>query len=189
MHSCDHDIVSPIQRRINEVGDPWDDNAEHHRLHILLDQQHAQSAYGSTILNPSIAPMSEAGISQPSNKSVASAQAAKKAEAAVQLVAKEAELMAIESEEAKKVQLERSIEVQRLEIRKPDARKEIKVIQARMDTYIRELKNLPNSESNQLPVIANPRTSSPTPIRASTVLKANIQPPVRQDYSTLAQAL
>ena len=201
-----HDIVSLMQHRISEIGEPWDDHVEHHRLHILLDQQYAHSAYGSTILNLSIAPMSEAGNSQKSNKSVVSTLAAKKAEAAAQLAAKEAEMKAIENEEAKKVQLERSIEAQRLEIRKLDAQKEIKVTQARMNAYNRELKNLTANESNQLPVIANPRTSSPTPIRASTVLNpnalpycptqqptslnaANIQPPAGQDYSTLAQAL
>ena len=176
MDSCTavtHDIVSLIQHTISEVGDPWDDHAEHHHLHILLDQQYAHSACGSTILNPSIAPMSEAGNRQQSNKSVASTLVAKKAEAAVQLAAKEAELKAIENEQAKKVRLERSIEAQRLEIRKLDAQKEINVTQARMNAYNRELENLTTNESNPLPVIANPRTSSPTPITASNVLNPN----------------
>ena len=73
--------------------------------YCLINSTHT-SAYGSSaILNPSIAPMSEAANSQQSNKSVASTLTAKKAEAAAQLAAKEAELKAIENEEAKKVQL------------------------------------------------------------------------------------
>ena len=151
MDSCTavtHDIVSLIQHRISEVGDPWDDHAEHHRLYILFDQQYAHSAYGSTILNPSIAPMSQVGNSRQSNKAVTSTLAAKKAEAAAHLAAKEAELKAIENEEAKKVQVERSIEAQRLESRKLDAQKKIKVTQVRMNAYNRELENLTTNEAN-----------------------------------------
>ena len=48
------DIKALLQHRVTEAEDNWDDHRERERLHSLLDQECAQSVYGS-LLNPSIA--------------------------------------------------------------------------------------------------------------------------------------
>ena len=69
---------------------------------------YAHSAYGATILRPSIAPASVAG-SRHTNKSDLSSIAAKRADTAGQLAAQKAELQAIDEQEPQRATLEQEI--------------------------------------------------------------------------------
>ena len=137
MDSCSavtKDIVLLIQHRISEVGEHWDDTAERLRLHTLLDRDYAHSAYGASILRPSIASASIAS-SHHTNKSELSSIAAKRADTAAQLAAQRAELQAIDEQESQRATLER-------EIKRLDTQKQIKVTEAKLNVYAQEFVSL-----------------------------------------------
>ena len=209
------DVISLMQHRLTEVDEEWDERAERLRLHSLLDRNYAQSVYGS-LLQTSTAPSAITVRSQWSHKSEKSSIAAKRAETAAQLAAKQAKLEATEEEDAARAKLKQSIEVQRHEIKRLETQKEIKVTKAKMDVYDKELEHLDQHNSEDMPqprptpnavpeVITSPpvgllRPECPEFIpgqSAETTAWSPQQPadssvqksPQQSDYTSLAQAL
>ncbi len=173
------DLNSLMQHRLVEVGDEWNDKAERLRLHSLLDREYAQSVYGTTLLNPSIA-SSEPGRSYKSGRSQVSVIATKRTEAAAELAAKEAELKAMEEEESEKAKLEQTIEAQRRQIKWLETQREIKVTRARMNVYDQEMGNLTRDSHPSVNQIPDPRmitTTSVTPAAANSNMHQTIAIP------------
>ncbi len=136
------DVTSLLQHRLTEVGEEWNDQEERQRLHSLLDREYAQSIYGS-LLNHSIAVSSHStGRSHRSHKSDVPSIAAKRADTAAELAAKEAELRAIEEAGAEKARLEH-------QLKRLETQKEIRVAKAKMSVYDKELTHLMGNESEK----------------------------------------
>ena len=161
------DVTSLLQHRLTEVGEEWNDQAERQRLHSLLDREYAQSIYGS-LLNHSIAVSSySTGRSYRSNKSDAPSIAAKRADTAAELAAKEAELRAIEEAGAEKARLEQ-------QLKRLETQTEIRVAKAKMSVYDKELEHLtrnegenPNGKPDQISHLGLTQTPGP---KVSTAL-------------------
>ena len=111
------DVISLMHHHLMEVGEEWDERAEQLHLHSLLDRDYAHSVYGS-LLQTSTAPSAITAQSQRSHKSETSSVAAKRAETAALLAAKQAELKAMEEEDAARAKLEQFIQVQRHEMKR-----------------------------------------------------------------------
>ncbi|XP_076858013.1 uncharacterized protein LOC143512031 [Brachyhypopomus gauderio] len=126
------DIVKIAYERIAGVDGEF--NAEHEkgRLQELLDHVYAHSIYGSVISQRS----SKSGL-----HSIASSVVAKRADAAADLAAKEAEYeMLLEERKHREIieQQQRALEVQRHELERLQAERELKAARARLEAYNEE---------------------------------------------------
>lgn len=132
------DIVKIAFERISGIDGEFDSDAAKTRLHELLNRDYARSIYGSTA-SPS---------SQHSSKvySQHSFIAAKRADAAADLAAKEAEYEVLLEEEKQKEKIQlleeqqrRELEAQKRELERLKAEKDIRVARARFTTYDQEV--------------------------------------------------
>ncbi|KAL7872550.1 hypothetical protein SRHO_G00075330 [Serrasalmus rhombeus] len=174
------DIVKIAYERIVEVDGEF--NAEHEkgRLQELLNCDYAHSVYGSVVSKKS---------SKSSLYSATSLVVAKRAEAAAELAAREAEFeMLIEEEKQleKIEQQQRALEAQRRELERLQAEKELKAARARVEAYEQEATresviNISTNLSNRFK-----RETITTPPKAVSHSKETASPLV--EVSLLAQA-
>lgn len=191
------DIVKIAFERISGIDGEFDSDAAKTRLHELLNRDYARSIYGSTA-SPS---------SQHSSKvySQHSFIAAKRADAAADLAAKEAEYEVLLEEEKQKEKIQlleeqqrRELEAQKRELERLKAEKDIRVARARFTTYDQEVMQEASVHSadqrstrEQQHVYPEQPVSSaliqqPTNVTVAASVTAS---PTRTDVSYLAQAV
>jgi len=132
------DIVKIAFERISGIDGEFDSEEVKQRLHELLQRDYAHSIYGSTASRSS--KNSSKGSSQHSVIAV------KRADAAAELAAKEAEYEVLLKEERQKVKIQlleeqqrRELEAQKLELERLKAEKDIRAARARFTTYDQEI--------------------------------------------------
>ena len=132
------DIVKIAFERISGIDGEFDSEEVKQHLHELLQRDYAHSIYGSTASRSS--KNSSKGSSQHSVIAV------KRADAAAELAAKEAEYEVLLKEERQKVKIQlleeqqrRELEAQKLELERLKAEKDIRAARARFTTYDQEI--------------------------------------------------
>lgn len=157
-----HDIIKIIYERITGVDGDFDAERERGRLRELLEHDYARSIYGSSTAHSSV-----------SHHSSASYLASKRADAAAELAAKEAEYRVVQEERKQKERMKaleekhkKEMESQKSELERIQAEKEVEAARARLEAYNRELTQTGDvqlSRSEQVSPSSTPRppTSSP----------------------------
>lgn len=132
------DIIKVAYERISGI-DEFDSEQAKHRLRELLESSYARSIYGSTVTR-----ISHRSTTQLSHHTVSSLGTSKQAEAAAELAAKEVEynILMEENKQKEKIQelrdkQERDLNVQKRELEKLQAEKDLRVAQARFEAYNR----------------------------------------------------
>ena len=130
------DIVKIILERVTEIGGEFNEEHERCRLHQLLAHDYALSIYGA------VASHSRAG-----QHCETLSIAAKRAEAAAELAAKEAQykIMQEEIKQKEKIRLmegqhKKGLEMQRSQLERLQAERDVEVARARLEIYDREIK-------------------------------------------------
>lgn len=172
------DIIKIIHERLAGVDGEFDAEKERDRLRMLLDCNHARSIYGSTA----------SGISR---ESATSCLAAKCADAAADVAAKEAVYKAVLEEKRTKEKIQeleeqhkRALKTQLLELECLQAEKEFRAAQARLEIYSQEAAK----EAASLPAepkTSNDRNALQIPAQHSPNMIATTE---SMDNSSLAQA-
>lgn len=123
------DIIKIAYERISGIDEDYDSEAVKERLRELLNRDYAHSIYGST-------------VSPPSQHTIDSIVAVKRADAAAELAAKEAEyeLLLAEGKQKERIQLlverqKRDLEAQKHELERLRAEKDIRAARARLSIY------------------------------------------------------
>lgn len=176
------DIIKILNERLTGVNGEYDAEYEGQRLHELLEPDYARSIYGSS-----------ASALTGSHRSTRSSVAAKRAEAAAELAAKEAEYKMLTEEESQREKIRvleeehrRELEKHKAELERLQAEKDLKAAQARLEVYDREVKEESDAQSFQ---------SFQNPIRNILPVAINCPPPTIVtpsapiDVSGLAQAV
>lgn len=182
--SCEavtRDLIKIILERISGVDGDFDAERERDRLRDLLDYDYALSIYGST-----------AAASHKTHHSSASYLASKRADAAAELAAKEAEYRIVQEEQRQKEKIKaleeqhnKAMEIQKSELERLQAEKDVKAAQARLEAYDREISQLSDAQSVKSENVssnATPRPSAPSPYSSP------IQP-ASSSVTQLAQAV
>lgn len=116
------DLLQLMRVRLTEGGGEFDADAERSRLRMLLDNEYARSIYGSAASR-----VTAHSCHRSEHLSESPSIAAKRAETAAQLAAKKAE-----------IDMEAAIEAQRQQLRKLENQRDVDVIQAKLNVYIKE---------------------------------------------------
>ncbi|XP_025755466.1 uncharacterized protein LOC109196819 [Oreochromis niloticus] len=174
-----HDIVKVILERISGVDGDFDAEYERKRLRRLLEHDYAQSIYGST------------AASKRSQLSSASHLASKRADAAAELAAKEAEYKIVQEEQRQKEKIKaleeehkKQMAVQTSELERLKAEREVEAARARLDVYNRELSQLDDAYSVKTERV-NPEHTPKHTVPSCTIPAPTAPPSVSQ----LAQAV
>ncbi|XP_036006796.1 eukaryotic translation initiation factor 3 subunit A-like [Fundulus heteroclitus] len=182
-----NDIIKVAHERLSGI-DEYDSGKVKTRLRELLHPDYAQSIYSSSATH------SSKHSSASKSSSGRSVVAVKRAEAAAELAAKEAEYKVIMEEEKQKERIQlleerqrRELESQKRELERLKAEKELKAARARLLTYDQEIKSESSvhvdcGRAPQRP----PTISSPIKIPNSKVVSTS---PPQADVLYLAQAL
>ncbi|XP_065097354.2 uncharacterized protein [Paramisgurnus dabryanus] len=164
------EIINIAYSRAIDEESGFNEQQERHRLHELLRHDYAKSVYGSAA--------SFISHSQSDHYSTTSSMTAKRAEAAAELAEKEANYQMLLEEEKQKEsireleeQQRKALEVQRRELERLQAAKEIRAAQAKLKVYEREseqkdafyLKRERNMEPKKVPVTTAPLSPVATP--------------------------
>ena len=162
-------LISLAHVRMSEVDIvPWDQEGETARIRMILDTEYARSVYGSKFSEASMSDhmlLRKSSTSQHSGSGSFDSIAYKRAEAAANLAAKEAELRALGEEEEKRAYL-------KTELQKMDAEKEIKIEQARIAAYDKELGQFPSNAVPKSPVQLD-SSIQPEVVNSQTRTEAN----------------
>ena len=174
-----HDITKVIYERLTGINGDFNAEDERNRLRELLDRDYAISIYGSTA--------APSGITHHSSSSCI---ALRRAEAAADLAAKEAEYRIIQEEGKQKERIkaleeqhQKELEIQRSELERLKAERDVEAARARLESYNREMVQLSDTQSfkgEQMSPLTAPQPPAPF---SPTVLSA---PP---DVAQLAQAV
>lgn len=140
--SVTRDIVKIIFERLTGIDGDFDAERERGRLRELLDREYALSIYGSTAANSSI-----------SHHSSSSYLASKRVDAAAELAAREAEYKIAQEERKQKERIKtleeqhkKEIEIQKTELERLQAEKDVKAARARLEAYDREIKQMDDAQ-------------------------------------------
>lgn len=171
------DMIKVAHERLSGVDD-YDTDKVKVRLRELLKKDYAHSVYGSSVTFSD----QHSSVSK-SHSSAKSVVAARRAEAAAELAAKEAEYEVVREEEKQR----EKIDLLNRELERLKVEKEVKAARARLKTYDEEMKRENSVYSadvsrsvQQIPI------SSPTPMLNSNVV---IPSPPQADVFYLAQAV
>ena len=186
------DIVKIAFERISGIDGEFDSEAAKQRLRELLNNDYARSIYGSAASHAS--QLSSKCSSQHSANSVI---AAKRADAAAELAAKEAEYEVLFEEEKQKERIQlleeqqrRELEAQRRELERIKAEKDIRVARARFITYDQEVMSVHSADHNTR---EQQHVSPQQPVSSALIQQpTNVTvaaSPARTDVSYLAQAV
>lgn len=163
------DIIKLIYERLSAVDGDFDAECERHRLRHLLAHDYAYSIYGTA---------SQSGASRHSESILISA---KRADAAAELTAKEAQykLMQEERNQREKIremeeQHKRELEVQKSELERLQAERDVEAARARLEIYDREI----GQDTDSQPIQQNIRQITPnTPAYSQNPHHATPAPP------------
>lgn len=183
-----HDLIKIIYERITGVDGDFDAELERGRLRKLLKHDYALSIYGSTAAGSNVSHhSSSSSCSRISHHSSSSYLASKRADAAAELAAKEAEYKVVQEERKQKERMEaleeqhrKEMERQRSELERIQTVKEIEAARARLEAYDRELTQTSEVQvisSEQGNPISTPQPPSSPPPNSPTL----------QDPSSVAQ--
>ncbi|CAI5694724.1 unnamed protein product [Oreochromis niloticus] len=179
------DIIKIAYERISGIDEDYDSEAVKERLRELLNRDYAHSIYGST-------------VSPPSQHTIDSIVAVKRADAAAELAAKEAEyeLLLAEGKQKERIQLlveqqKRDLEAQKHELERLRAEKDIRAARARLSIYNQEVMQegslcSANSKMRNQEHMHPHQAVSPAPVQHLTRFPAS---PPQTDVSHLAQAV
>lgn len=179
------DIIKIAYERISGIDEDYDSEAVKERLRELLNRDYAHSIYGST-------------VSPPSQHTIDSIVAVKRADAAAELAAKEAEyeLLLAEGKQKERIQLlveqqKRDLEAQKHELERLRAEKDIRAARARLSIYNQEVMQegslcSANSKLRNQEHMHPHQAVSPAPVQHLTRFPAS---PPQTDVSHLAQAV
>ncbi len=187
------DIVKIAFERISGIDGEFDSEAVKQRLHELLNKDYAHSIYGSTASR----------LSQHSNatSSQHTVIAVKRADAAAELAAKEAEYEVLleEDRQKEKIQLleeqqRKELEAQKRELERLKAKKDIRAARARFTTYDQEASvhsaDQRSTREQQHVYPQQPATSAFVQQSCNVAVAAPVAAsPARTDVSYLAQAV
>lgn len=172
------DIIKIVYERISAI-DEFDAERERHRLRQLLAQDYAYSIYGTA---------SQSGVSQHSESAFI---AAKRVDAAAELAAKEVQykIMQEERKQAEKIRImeeqhRKELDMQRSELERLQAERDMEAARARLEIYDREIKQ----ETDRQPILQNNRqyiSNPPVHYRNPPI----VTPPPPTDMFYLAQAV
>lgn len=175
------DITKIIYERLTGIDGDFDAEHERHRLRELLDREYAISIYGSTA--------APSGITHHSSSSCI---ALKRAEAAADLAAKEAEYKIIQEETKQKERIkaleeqqQKELESQRSELERLQAERDVEAARARLEAYNREMVQMGDLQSVKSQQV-NPHTVPQPPAPHSLYTP---WPPAPPDVAQLAQAV
>ena len=176
------DIVKILNERLTGVNGDYDAEHEGRRLRELLEPHYARSIYGSS-----------ASVQTGSHRSTHSSVAAKRAEAAAELAAKEAEYKMLMEEKIQKEKIRaleeehrRELEKQKAELERLQAEKDLKAAQARLEAYNKEVKEESDAQSFKSFHDPMPLSSFPP---ATMQPRTAVTPSPPFDVSCLAQAV
>lgn len=127
------DIMKIINERLSRINNVFDAEREKHKLRELHAHDYAHSIYGT------------ASQSATSHRSETTAMAAKRAEAAAELAAKEAQYKLMEEERKQK----EKIRMMESELERFQAEKDVKVARVKLESYDREMKQETESQPLQ----------------------------------------
>lgn len=187
------DIVKIGLERISGIDGEFDSEAVKQRLHELLDRDYACSIYGSTA-----SPSSQHSSKGSSQHSVI---AAKRADAAAELAAKEAEYEVLLEEEKQKEkiqlleeQLRKELEAQKRELERLKTEKDIRAARARFTTYDQEVMHEASIHStDQMRTREQQHVYPEQPVSSALIQQPTditvTASPARTDVSFLAQAV
>ncbi|XP_051792767.1 uncharacterized protein LOC127530320 [Acanthochromis polyacanthus] len=195
--ACDavtKDIVKIAYERIAGIED-YDSEAVKLRLCELLKRDYARSVYGSTV-----SPSSHHSGSSPSLYSVNSFVAAKRADAAAELAAKEAEyeMLLEEVKQKEKIQLleeqqKKDLEAQKRELERLKAEKDIRAARARLGVYNQEVMQEDSVHSSVHDTTEQQHVIPQHPVSSAPIQHPpnvpNAASPPHTDVSYLAQAV
>ncbi|KAJ8011110.1 hypothetical protein DPEC_G00054780 [Dallia pectoralis] len=169
------DIVKIAYERIAGIDGDFDGETVKQHLRELLKRDYARSIYGSTA-----SPSSKSSSCKSSQRSMSSMVAAKRTDAAAELAAKEAEYEVLLQEEKQKERIQlleeqqkRELELQKRELERLKAERDVKAARARLEVYNQEVM----LESNVCPSDHNPQESHHVSLQ-QPVTAAVIQQPV-----------
>ncbi len=181
--ACDaitHDIVRIILERLSGVDEDFDAERERTRLRGLLEHDFARSIYGST------------AASNRSQRSSSSQLTAKRADAAAELAAKEAEYEIVLEEQRQQEKIKaleeehkKQMAAQTSELERLKAQKDVKAAQARFEAYNRELSQVDDVQSIKCEQVS-PYFTSKQPTPALSFIPVQTTPP---SVTQLAQAV
>ncbi|XP_048838156.1 uncharacterized protein LOC125712289 [Brienomyrus brachyistius] len=182
------DIIKVALERLSGIED-YDSDKVKLRLRELLHQEYAQSIYSSSL------PRSSKYSTASKSCSASSVIAGKRAEAATELAAKEVEYEVLLEEEKQKEKIQlleerqnKELEIQKRELQRLKAEKEVKAARARLMTYDQEIKgeksvhSVDHSRRDQKPPAVSTYVQAPTNNVVST-------PPPQADVIYLTQAV
>ena len=184
------DIVKIAYERISGIDEDFDSETAGQRLHELLKRDYACSIYGSTA-----SPLSQHSKCSSQHSVVAT----KRADAAAELAAKEAEYEVLLKEEKQKEKIQlleeqqrKELEAQKRELERLKAEKDIKAARARLVVYNQEVMqedvcSVDHNTRGQQYVSPQQHASS-APIQQPTNV-LNAATPPQTDVSYLAQAV
>ena len=158
------DIMKIVYERLSAIDGYFDAERERHQLHQLLAHDYAYSIYGT------------ASLSGSSHHSESTSIAAKRADAAAELAAREAQYKVMQEERKQKEKIRimeehhrKELDMQRSELERLQAERDMEAARARLDIYDREIKQSP-------PVYhQNPHTVAPAPPTDVSYLAQAIQ--------------
>ncbi|XP_032363653.1 uncharacterized protein LOC116677092 [Etheostoma spectabile] len=173
------DIIKLIYERLSEVDEDFDAECERQRLRQLLAHDYAYSIYGTA---------SQSGASRHSESTLLSA---KRADAAAELAAKEAQYKLMQEERIQKEKIremeeqhKKELEVQKSELERLRAERDVEAARARLEIYDREIRQ----DNDSQPIQLNNRQITPgTPVYSQGPNSDTPAPPT--DMSYLAQAI
>ncbi|XP_030580442.1 uncharacterized protein LOC115776806 [Archocentrus centrarchus] len=175
------DIIKIIYKRLTGVDGDFDAEYERCRLRELLDRDYALSIYGST-----------AAQSSNTHHSSASYIASKRADAAAELAAKEAEYnIALEERKqrekikALEEQHKRELEIQKSELERLQAEREVEAARARLEAYDREILQISDVQSVKGEQRSPDSVPQPSASHSPNISTSSASPAVAQ----LAQAV
>ncbi|XP_041820612.1 uncharacterized protein LOC121626271 [Chelmon rostratus] len=180
------DIVKIAYERIADLED-YDSEAVKQRVRELLQRDYARSIYGST-------------VSPSSQHSLNSIVAAKRADAAAELAAKEAEYEVLLEEEKQKEKIQlleeqqkRDLEAQKRELERLKAEKDIRAARARLVVHNQEVMQEDSVYSADLNTRGQQHVSPQHPVSSAPIQQPTSVPnpalPPQTDVSYLAQAV
>ena len=180
-----NNLISLAQTRMSEFGiEPWNDANEKARLRVILDTDYARSVYGSVSARSTSSRLSARSNPQSCSSDPSTSITSKRAEVAVQLAAKTAELQALQDEETQRSQLER-------ELRRLDVEKQIKITKAMLSTYDKELQ-----ATNQIQdAVNNVKQENSQPLNANAAVfvpqtqTADLKETLCHSFAALGQTL